>query len=231
MSHVYNSVTTVLNLKNPNIYAPGWTRPTKSLLSVPTDVWRHADCYAPTLQRKGGRCVQVDQGSRVASNACIIPLCLPPLQCHFVSFLSSHVPFFILDLLSWWWWVSLYNMKLRVRNTKQKWDRFSTLLGSGGSLPVLVHCAVHPSWTWTVFCAFVRAMFVLTSGQSVRFHPLTLSSLHYIKPGLFLYYSPQNGFFFYWICFLYLHSSVALFIYLKIHIIWILAVKFKQEGQ
>lgn len=106
-----------------------------------------------------------------------------------VSFLSSHVVFFILDLLSWrWWWVSLYNMKLRVRDTKQKWDRFSTLHRSGGSLPILVHCAVHWSWTWTLFCAFVWALFVRTSCQSARFHPLTLSSLHHTNTILLLYY-------------------------------------------
>lgn len=48
----------------------------------------------------------------------ILSLCLS-------SFLL-HSPF-ILDLLSWRWWVSPYDMELSVRNTKPSWDRFSTL--------------------------------------------------------------------------------------------------------
>ncbi|MEQ2220190.1 hypothetical protein ILYODFUR_002834 [Ilyodon furcidens] len=45
-------------------------------------------------------------------------VCHPSLQCHSCVFsFLPHSPF-ILDLLSWWWWVSLYNMELGVENTK-----------------------------------------------------------------------------------------------------------------
>lgn len=65
-----------------------------------------------------------------AALACIIAHSLSATLPYSVTLrLFSFLPHspFILDLLSWWWWVSLYDMELSVRNTKQNWDRFSTL--------------------------------------------------------------------------------------------------------
>lgn len=84
-----------------------------------------------------------------AALAGIITHSLPATLPHsFTLCLLSFLPHspFILDLLSWWrqrwWWVSLHDTELGVRNTIQNWDRFSTLHRSLQRITPFVKSAV-----------------------------------------------------------------------------------------
>lgn len=114
-----------------------------------------------------------------AALACIITHSLSAtLPCSVTLCLFSFLPHspFILDLLSWWrwwrrWWVSLYDTERSVRNTKQNWDRFSTLHRSLWRIAPFcqVHCAAHSSCTSSLLCASVGAAWAPTSAQFACF--------------------------------------------------------------
>lgn len=86
--------------------------------------------------------------------------CLPPSLILSLSVSFSFLPHspFILDLLSWWWWVSLHDTELSVRNTKQNWDRFSTLHRSLRRIALFLESTMlfAHSANQICFCTFVE---------------------------------------------------------------------------
>lgn len=127
---------------------------------------------------------QADQGTEAGGRLRVDPACTA-LAFIITHSLSATFPYsvtlclfsillrspFILDLLSWLWWVSLYDMELSVRNTKQNWDRFSTLHRSLWRIAPFcqVHCATRSFCCPNLLCVFDGTLWAHTSAQIVCF--------------------------------------------------------------